>query len=359
MKRALGLAVGVALSLGTSGYGQPAAPPAPPGGPPAPWANKFFLPTIDKDRDQPAPPAVTHDFGDVPHGTLCTHTFTVTNIYDVPMQIMEVRKSCTCLDFVPLSRVLQPNETGPFTVTMNAGKFVGANTQTFYVTFGPKYVSAAVVRVSAVSKTDVTVNPGAVLFGTVTQGTKAVQSVKLEYKGRSRDWKVTELVPPRGPFTAQVVETDRGGILKGGAEYLLTVTLKPNTPAGPIAEQLTLKTNDPNTPLVQVAVTGVVAPPLEVAPSRVRLDATPVGQAASMRVVLRAAKPFRVLGVEGTGPGVTVELPSTAANPLPVQVVTVKFEPTKPGLVDRDVRIKTDLDGGAVVTVPVEAEGVK
>jgi hypothetical protein len=357
MKRLYWVAVGLGVGFASPGAGQPPAVPAP-AGQPAPWANKFFLPDIAKNRDQAAPPVIAHDFGDVPHGTLCTHTFKVTNIYDVPMQIVEVRRSCTCLDFVPMSKVLQPNEMGEFTVTMNTARFVGPNTQTFYVTFGPKFVSAAVIRVSANSRTEVTLAPGAVAFGTVPPGAKTVQAVKLEYKGRSSSWKVTEVVPPQGPIEVQVTEKGRGGPILGGAEYLVTVALKPSAPPGPIAEQVTLKTNDPHNPLIQVAVTGTVVAPVELAPSKVRMDDIRVGEAASQRVLIRAARPFRVTGVDGAGAGVTVELPATR-DPLPVQVITVKFDPVTPGLVSRDLRIKTDLDGGTGVTLLVEAEGVK
>ena len=355
MRRALGL-VAATVALAAPAGGQPTvAPPTSPAGMPAPWANKFFLPDIGEKRDQAPPPVITHNFGDVPHGTLCTHTFTVTNIYDTPIQIVEVRKSCTCLDFVPLAKVLQPNESGPFTVTMNAGKFVGANSQTFYVTFGPKFVSTAVVRVSAVSKTELSVSPGAVGFGTVAPGAKAVQTVKVEYKGRMRDWKITEAVAPHGPFDVQFTQDSRGGPLRGGAEYTVTVTLKPGAPPGPLADNLTLKTNEPANPVIALAVTGAVAVPLEVAPARVRFDAIAVGQSASQRVLVRAARPFRVLGVAGDGDGVTVELPSTAT-PLPLHALTVKFDPTRLGPVARELVIRTDLDGGATVTVPVEAE---
>jgi hypothetical protein len=76
-------------------------------------------------------------------------------------------------------------------------------------------------------------------------------------------------------------------------------------------------------------------------------------------VLIRAAKPFRVLGVDGIGSGVTVELGSTAGTPLPVQVITVKFDPAAIGVVSRDLRVKTDLDGGTTVMIPVEAEAVK
>ena len=64
-----------------------------------PWANKFFLPGIEKDPGQVSPPAIVHDFGTVPHGTLCTQKFTVTNIYDVPIQVTDIRvefRRCFC-----------------------------------------------------------------------------------------------------------------------------------------------------------------------------------------------------------------------------------------------------------------------
>ena len=66
-----------------------------------------------------------------------------------------------------------------------------------------------------------------------------------------------------------------------------------------------------------------VASPLELAPNRVRIEGIAVGQSASQRVLIRGAKPFRILGVDGIGAGVTVELPTTAGKLLPVQVITV------------------------------------
>ncbi|MBX9579090.1 MAG: DUF1573 domain-containing protein, partial [Gemmataceae bacterium] len=268
MTRAYRVAVAVGLGIGCVAAGpQPPAPPPqspPASGQPAPWANKFFLPDIAERPDQPPPPAVVHDFGDVPHGTLCSHTFTITNVYDAPMQVTDVRMSCLCLDVEKFTRVLQPFESAPFTVTMNTAKFVGANTQTVYVKFGPKHVSTAVIKLSATSRTEVQVSPGAVAFGTVAQGVRVSQGVRLEYKGSVRGWKVLEAVPPQGPLEVEVKETGRGGPLRGGAEYLVTVGLKPTAPPGPIAEPITLKTNDPANPLVQLTVTGQVVAPLVV-----------------------------------------------------------------------------------------------
>lgn len=323
---------------------------------PAPWANKFFLPDIATNREQAAPPVISHNFGEVPHGTLCVHKFTITNIYETPMQITEVRKSCTCLDYIPMTKILQPNETAELTITMNTAKFVGQNAQTVYVTFGPKYVSTAVIRLQATSRTDVGVTPGAVNFGTVPQGTHLHQAVQVKYSGRSRDWKITEVVQGTWPFDVKVSEVSRGGPLRGGAEYQVDVTLQATVAPGPISEQITLKTNDATNPLIHIGVTGSVVAPLELSPGKVRFE-TKIGEFATQRVLVRAAKPFKVVGVDGAGDGVTVELPATTAA-LPVQVVTIKFEPKQAGAIARQLRIRTDQEGITSV-LSVEAEGLK
>jgi hypothetical protein len=243
MRRVLRLAAAATtgLSLAVATAADPPLAPTPPASQPAqpaaPWANKFFLPDIATNRDQPAPAVVTHNFGEVPHGTLCVHKFTVTNIYDVPMQVADVRKGCTCLDYIPLTKVLEPNEAAEFTVTMNTGKFVGANSQNFYVTLSSTsreqfFSSTAVLRVSATSRTDVSVSPGAISFGTVPQGTRLSQSVQVKYSGRTRDWKLVEAVPGSYPFEVKLSETARGGPLRGGAEYQVDVTLNANASPG-------------------------------------------------------------------------------------------------------------------------------
>ena len=55
--------------------------------------------------------------------------------------------------------------------------------------------------------------------------------------------------------------------------------------------------------------------------------------------------------MENLGDGVTVQLPTTVG---PQQIVTLRWLPGKGGELKRELRFKTDLDGGAVATVPVE-----
>lgn len=345
-----------ALTLTIAAAAEPPAPAAP--AQQIPWANKFFLPDIGTNREQTPPAVITHNFGDVPHGTLCVHKFVITNIYDTPMQVTDVRKSCSCLDYVPVTKVLQPNETAEFTVTMNTAKFVGQNSQTFYVTFGPKFVSTAVIRMSANSRTDVNINPGAIGFGNVVQGTRMYQSVQIKYSGNKRDWKITEAVQGAGPFEVKFSEVSRGGPIRGGAEYQVDVTLNPNAVAGAISEQVTLKTNDPTNPLIQIGVTGTVIAPIALSPNKARLEAKIDGEPVTQRILVRASKPFKVVGVDGATGGVTVELPASPAA-LPVQVITVKFAPKEAGESVRQLRVRTDLEGNASAVLTLELEATK
>lgn len=317
-----------------------AAQPAPPAGTPqvfVPWANKLFK------KDSP-PAVLVHDFGTVPHGTMLTQKFTFTNIYDVPLQIIDVRKSCTCLDADPPQRVLQPNESAELVVTMNAAKFNGPNAQTFYVTFGPQYVSTAVIRVQANSRADVQLTPGHVNFGVVQQGAKASQAVSIKYVGKAKDWKVTDVVKPTGPLEVQLTDAK-------GPEFQITVSLKADAPAGTILEPITLKTNDPTAALLQFNVAAVVQAPITVAPEKVKFEGVKVGQEQTQKVILRATKAFKVEAVPDAGDGLTVEpFPASA----PVQIVTVKFKPVGIGSWKRELKLKTDL-GEAPLTVELEA----
>src|SRR3954447_5095811 len=143
------------------------------------WANKLF-------KNQ-----TTHDFGTVPHGAQLLHRFPITNIYAVPLEISQVRVSCSCVTAAPSKRVLQPRESGTIDVTMDARRFKGAKTVTVYVSDRPTFVSTAELKVSAVSRADVVFNPGQVNFGSVAQGQTPAQPVDVEYAG-TFDWHLTE-----------------------------------------------------------------------------------------------------------------------------------------------------------------------
>jgi hypothetical protein len=300
------------------------------------WADKLF-----------AKEGTSHNFGTVPHGAVMKHRFPITNIYAVPLQVMSSRVSCGCVTVVPAQSVLQPKESSYVDVTMDARRFTGHKVVSIYVTVGPQYVSTATLQVSAQSRADVVLNPGELNFGVVSAGQGPTQAIDIEYAG-VLDWRITGLVEPNQPISTRLEEVYRR---PGQVGYRLHVTIKPDAAAGSYNFEQLLRTNDPASPLLPVQVDFTVQAPLAVVPGKVHLGTVGAGQESTRRVVVRGSKPFRILGVEGMGDGLDIEFPDS---PNMVQVVTIRWKPSKGGELRRDLRVKSDLDGGAVATVTVE-----
>lgn len=327
---------------------QPTAPkPVVTSSGPKPWANKLFLADVLSDPAREPPATVDHDFGTVPFGSVCTHTFTVTNIYDVPLQVIDIRAECGCLKAYPPNRVLQPNEQAEFAVTMNAGAFKGPLTKKLLVTVGPRYLSTAELRFTATSREDVSVTPGQIDFGIVRAGARQSKTVTLKYTGRTRDWKVTRSEMTGTACEVEVKETARGFL---STDYTVTVGLKDAATAGRLAETITLQTSDPATPTVTVAVVGTVLPPVAATPDRVEFRA---GQPGKAQVIVRAQAECSLAGVADDGDGVSLD---TFPGRRHIHVVTVRYEPNETAVGRKVVRLKTDLPGRpeAVVVVDVK-----
>jgi hypothetical protein len=303
------------------------------------WANKLF-------KNQTA-----HDFGTVPYGAQLLHRFPITNIYAVPLEVSQVRVSCGCVTATPSKKVLQSRESGTIDVTMDGRRFKGAKTVSVYISVGPTYVSTAELRVSANSRTDVVFNPGQVNFGNVAQGQTPSQPVDVEYAGTD-DWRITEVLAKGMPFDVELRELYRERGVKAG--YQVKVTLKPDAPAGPIKQEVHLRTNDPATPLISVLVEANVEASLVVSPSPLPLGTAKVGDAPLLRrVVVKGQRPFRVIAVDGLGDGLSLgaELLTEA---LPVQTITLRIQPGRAGEVHRKLQIRTDMQKAAI---PLTIEG--
>jgi hypothetical protein len=137
--------------------------------------------------------------------------------------------------------------------------------------------------------------------------------------------------------------------------YRLRVSLKPDAPPGANRWELQLKTNDPASPMVPLLVEATIQASLTASPGQLQVGSLKVGEAISKFVIVRASKPFKVVAVEGLDADIQADLPSEAA---PVQRLTIKCSPTKVGEIRRQLRIKTNLEGEAPVSIIVEGSAV-
>jgi hypothetical protein len=135
------------------------------------WADKLFG------------GSTMHDFGMVPRGAQLKYSFKMTNIYKEPLQITQVRVSCSCLTATPSTNVLMPNESATLDINMDGRQFSGAKTIRIYVSVGPKYISTATLTVTANARQDVVFTPNDLDFGNVSRGQTPTRSIDVEYTG--------------------------------------------------------------------------------------------------------------------------------------------------------------------------------
>ncbi|MCS7045503.1 MAG: DUF1573 domain-containing protein [Gemmataceae bacterium] len=296
----------------------------------SPWANKLFGNEL------------SHDFGTVARGTQLKHSFKMTNIYKVPLQITEVRTVCNCVTATVSTKLLQPNETGYLHVNMDAARFNGPKTVTIYVTVGPDYVSTAALTVTANARQDVVFNPGEIDFGVVAKGQAMTKSIDVEHAG-DPNWRVTEIVKSgAAPFDLKVEQLPQkvGGFVTVG--YRITATLRPDAVQGSFKHEVILKTNDPQTPVISFNVLGTARAALQVAPNPVNLGNLKVGSQETTKFVVSGSRPFRITGIDGLDASLTVALPDAAKS---THILELRATPQTAGTIRRQLTVRTDLDG--------------
>jgi hypothetical protein len=229
---------------------------------------------------------------------------------------------------------------------MDARRFVGQKTVSIWVQFGPNYISAARLQVSANSRADIVSNPGRVWFDAVPSGQTPSATVDVEYSGKL-PWQISKVTTPAGaPFNATVKELYRRA---GDVGYRVTTTLKAGAAPGPFREDVILETNDPSAPRLTVPVEGSVQWPRQV----LHLGKIKVGEPLTRRVDVRGNRPFLVLGIEGPD-GVRLDgEPNTKARRS--QKVALQLQQAQPGAFRYEIRIKTDLQDAPVI---VAVDGV-
>ncbi len=304
------------------------------------WADKLFGGEL------------THDFGAVPRGTQMKYSFKMKNIYKVPLEITEVRVSCGCLKAEPSTRILNPGDTALLNLNMDGRQFNGSKTIRVFVTVGPKFISTAVLTVSAVTRGDVAFSPSEIDFGNMNRGQTPARHIDVEYAGNRADWRVVEILKnASAPFELKVEELPR---LVGAAQrrgYRILATMRTDAAVGNFKQEVVLKTNDASAPMLTFQVSGNVQAGLAISPGSIAARDMKVGEVITKKVFVRASKPFRIVGVDGQGDGITVDIPNRQDTTL---VLTVNIQPTAIGDIRKTLLIRTDLDNESTPLV-VEA----
>ena len=130
----------------------------------------------------------THDFGVVARGAKVEHRFVVENIYEEDAHIQSVTSSCGCSTPQINRKLLKTWEKAEILVSIDTRGFLGRKDATITVTFDQPFAGKVDLHVHTYIRSDIVVQPGAALFGSVMQGAGASQTLAVNYAGRD-DWR--------------------------------------------------------------------------------------------------------------------------------------------------------------------------
>lgn len=298
----------------------------------------------------------SHDFGMVPRGGIVRHPFVLTNRLNEPISIINVRASCGCTSGKANASVVNPGLTAIVEAQMDTRNFVGKKATVLFVDVVTASGAQAEIRlpVQSMILADVVLNPGALDFGAVAKGKAPNLVLSIDRVGKP-DWKIVKMVSASKVLTAQLVETARQGDQIG---YQMTVSIKPDAPAGVIRDEIRLISNDPETASIPVPVTAEIRGDLTASPALLNMGTVASAGAVQGKFMVRASRPFTVAKVEGAGDGFKVEPLDGTKKTL--HIVTISYHPdeaTTKGDLRRSFRITTDLadEGPLDVTVGLHA----
>jgi len=280
----------------------------------------------------------------VPRGVKVKHDFLLVNRLAEPITILNLRPSCGCTSGRASASAVAPGQSVVIEAEMDTRNFVGPKSTVLFVTLitaGGREGEAR-LGVSCHILSDIVLNPGSIDFGTVVRGQSPAQVLTID-RLNGKGWRFVRMVSASRALNAQLAETSRS---ESTVSYSLSVSLKPDAPAGLLRDELRLISNDPETPSIPIMVTALIRGDLTAAPSILSLGQIHSSAGAQGRFIIRSSRPFAIRSIEGAGDGFSTSLPD--ATPQPVHVVTVAYKPeegTTRGDIRRVFRVQTDLPG--------------
>ncbi len=293
------------------------------------WTNALF-------------PETQFNFGMVPRGVKVKHDFLLINRLGESVTILNLRPSCGCTSGKALSATVAPGQSTVIEAEMDTRNFVGPKATVLFVTLITASGREAEARLGVSSNilADVVMNPGSIDFGTVKRGQSPTQVLTIE-RINGPGWRFTRMVSASRSLSAQLAETARK---EGSVSYSLSVSLKPDAPAGLLRDELRLFSNDPESPSIPIMVTAVIRGDLTAAPSVLSLGQVHSSAGVSGRFIVRSSRPFAIRSIEGAGDGFATSAPDGTRQST--HVVTVAYKPeegTTRGDIRRTFRVHTDL----------------
>lgn len=289
-------------------------------------------------------PERSFDFGNVARGTKVRHAFKVVNRLDQPLRIVDWRTKCGCTEVRVGAREVPPGAQTIVEAVIDTTKFLGPKSSGLTLVFDRPTYAEVELNTTCYIRGDITISPGTADFGVVSRasGNKPALSFSLVYAGAQPNWGITRMQTRSAQLNAKLHERSRSP--GGQVQYQLDATLDPKGLAGFFRDEITLYTNDPSGPAIPLAVTATIQSAVAVTPSSLLLGQVKAGQEVKKTLLVRAARPFRVLAVKSDKDEVTFS--PNADDEKPVHTVNLTFKaPQAAGGFSTTCEVSTSLEG--------------
>ena len=285
-------------------------------------------------------PERTHDFGTVARGSKLRHSFRLVNSTNQEIHIASWKTKCGCTDVKVGARDIPPGTQTVIEALIDTTNFKDYKPSGLTLFLDRPTAVSVDLNLTCFIRSDVTLNPGQVDFGVVNRSKGPKLELALNYSGGQANWAVTEMKTISDHVVAELREQSRSP--GGQVTYALSATLRPSAPVGVFKDEITLKTNDPNSPSIPVSISAVVQSNVVVSPSVINFGTVKAGQVLQKTVLVRSGQPFKLIEIKPSQPDLSAPTLTEDSKGLHSVVLTFKV-PGRPGPYNTAVEFETDL----------------
>ena len=296
--------------------------------------------------------AYNWDFGFIEEGEQAGHTFTLENKGIEALVLSKVDTSCTCTQaFLPKEAMIPPGGKGGLTVGFDSSGREGGQSQVVYIHSNDPISPIVQLRVGGVIRpTTLPISVRSLHFGVARKREGASREFSIRDPG-DKSLTVSE-VTSDSPFVNATLTRDE----KQGLVYLVKAELQPGTPIGEFKSKVTVRSNHPKEPVVEIPVAAEVIGDIEVFPNQFFLGLLKKGQSASKTITLSTSARERLKVEKVDSPFDYIKVESKPETDGKNYAITATLKDTAPlGLIKGEVVIHTNNSDQPEIKVPLFA----
>jgi len=308
------------------------------------------FPKLEADGPDLRADTYSYDFGFIEQGQQAGHVFTLENKGIEDLVLSKVETSCTCTQaFLPKETRIPPGGKEGLTVGFDSAGRQGGQSQIVYVHSNDPISPIVQLRIGGVIKpTRLPVSIRNLTFGTVKKREGANREFSVKDPG-DNSLAVNEVTSDSRFVKATLSRNDKEGVV-----YLVKAELKPGTPIGEFKSKLTVRSNHPKEPVVEIPVAAEVVGDIETFPNQFFLGLLKKGQGAGKTITLSttAKERLKIKKIVSPFDYITVKSETDGKQ----YVITATLNKTAPlGLIKGEVVIHTNNKDQPEIKIPLYA----